>query len=99
MSWAETVFMLVKEYDLGKIIGTPTCGTNGDVTQFMFPAFNVMTTGLHASYIDGSQHHGIGVQPDIWVEISAEDHINEKDAVMARALNMIGQTTNSILNK
>lgn len=99
MSWAETVFMLVKEYDLGKIIGTPTCGTNGDVTQFMFPAFNVMTTGLHASYIDGSQHHGIGVQPDIWVVISAEDHINEKDAVMARALNMIGQTTNSILNK
>jgi len=99
MSWAETVLMLVKEYDLGKIIGTPTCGTNGDVTQFRFPAFSVMTTGLHASNIDGSQHHGIGVQPDIWVEISAEDHINGKDVIMARALNMTGQTTNSILNK
>lgn len=99
MSWAETVLMLVKEYDLGKIIGTPTCSTNGDVTQFRFPAFSVMTTGLHASNIDGSQHHGIGVQPDIWVEISAEDHINGKDVIMARALNMTGQTTNSILNK
>lgn len=99
MSWAETVLMLVKEYDLGKIIGTPTCGTNGDVTQFRFPAFSVMTTGLHASNIDGSQHHGIGVQPDIWVEISAEDHINGKDVIMARALNMTCQTTNSILNK
>lgn len=99
MSWAETVLMLVKEYDLGKIIGTPTCGTNGDVTQFRFPAFSVMTTGLHASNIDGSQHHGIGVQPDIWVEISADDHINGKDVIMARALNMTGQTTNSILNK
>lgn len=99
MSWAETVLMLVKEYDLGKIIGTSTCGTNGDVTQFRFPAFSVMTTGLHASNIDGSQHHGIGVQPDIWVEISAEDHINGKDVIMARALNMTGQTTNSILNK
>ena len=82
MSWAETVLMYVKEYDLGTIVGTPTTGTTGDITQFTFPAFNLTLTGLHAAWLDGSRHHGIGVEPDIRIEISVEDHLNGRDAVM-----------------
>ena len=53
LSWAETVLMYVKEYALGIIAGTPTCGTTGDITRFQFPAFCVTMTGLHAAYLDG----------------------------------------------
>ncbi len=68
MSWGETVMMLVKGYKLGTIIGTNTCGTNGDATQFGTPAFIFAMTALKAVNRDGSRHHGIGVIPDIYME-------------------------------
>ncbi len=68
MSWGETVMMLVKGYNLGTIIGTNTCGTNGDATQLNVPAFMFGMTALKAVNRDGSQHHGIGVVPDIYME-------------------------------
>ena len=89
MSWAETVLMYVKEYYLGTIIGTPSTGTTGDITQFTFPAFNLRLTGLHAAWLDGSRHHGIGVEPDIRVEVSADDHLNGRDVVIEETIRRI----------
>ena len=89
MSWAETVLMYVKEYDLGTIVGTPSTGTTGDITQFTFPAFNLRLTGLHAAWLDGSRHHGIGVEPDIRVEVSADDHLNGRDVVIEETIRRI----------
>lgn len=89
MSWAETVLMYVKEYDLGTIAGTPSTGTTGDITQFTFPAFNLRMTGLHAAWLDGSRHHGIGVEPDIRVEESAEDHLAGRDVLMEETIRRI----------
>ncbi len=68
LSWGETVMMLVKGYSLGTIIGTNTCGTNGDATQLNVPAFMFGMTALKAVNRDGSRHHGIGVVPDIYME-------------------------------
>ncbi len=68
MSWGETVMMLVKGYGLGTIIGTNTCGTNGDATQLNVPAFMFGMTALKAVNRDGSRHHGIGVVPDVYME-------------------------------
>ena len=65
MSWGETVLMLVKGYRLGTVIGTPT---NGDATTFILPAFPFGMTAIKAVNLDGSRHHGIGVQPDILTE-------------------------------
>ena len=69
MSWGETVLMIAKGYKLGRIIGLPTAGTNGDVSTFMLPAFPFRMTAIKAVNIDGSRHHGIGIQPDIQAEI------------------------------
>lgn len=69
MSWGETVLMIAKGYKLGRIIGLPTAGTNGDASTFMLPAFPFRMTAIKAVNIDGSRHHGIGIQPDIQAEI------------------------------
>lgn len=91
LSWAETVLMYVKEYDLGIIVGTPTCGTTGDITQFQFPAFCVTMTGLHAAYLDGEQHHGVGVKPDIIVKTSVDDYLNGKDTHLETVIKLINK--------
>ena len=65
MSWCETVLMLVKGYGLGTVIGSSTTGTNGDASTFPLPAFPFRMTAIKAVNLDGSRHHGTGVQPDI----------------------------------
>ena len=69
MSWCETVLMLVKGYGLGTVIGSSTAGTNGDASTFPLPAFPFRMTAVKAVNLDGSRHHGTGVQPDIPAEI------------------------------
>ena len=77
MSWGETVLMLVKGYRLGTVIGMPTAGTNGDATTFILPAFPFGMTAIKAVNLDGSRHHGIGVQPDIMTEtVDYEEAVN-----------------------
>ena len=63
ISYGETFMEMVKSYQIGTIIGEPTAGTNGDV-RF---DFEVMMTGLKFTNHDDSQHHGIGIIPDIIV--------------------------------
>ena len=76
MSWCETVLMLVKGYGLGTVIGSSTTGTNGDASTFQLPAFPFRMTAVKAVNLDGSRHHGTGVQPDIPAEIgSYEDAV------------------------
>ena len=65
MSWCETVLMLIKGYGLGTVIGSSTTGTNGDASTFPLPAFPFRMTAVKAVNLDGSRHHGTGVQPDI----------------------------------
>ena len=90
MSYAETVLMLVAEYDLGTIIGTPSCGTNGDATRFDLPAFGFTMTALKATNIDGTRHHGVGVIPDVLVDMDAFDSVyTNQDYILESAISYI----------
>ena len=90
MSYAETVLMLVAEYDLGPIIGTPSCGTNGDATRFDLPAFGFTMTALKATNIDGTRHHGIGVIPDVLVDMPDCDPVySNQDYILESAIRYI----------
>jgi C-terminal processing protease CtpA/Prc len=82
ISWGETVMMLVKGYKLGTIIGSPTCGTNGDVTEFRLPLFPFPMTGLKALNTDGTPHHGIGVLPDIEVRPTYKGFLEGRDELL-----------------
>ena len=63
VSFGETIMEMVKHYRIGTIIGEPTAGTNGDVRFDL----GVRMTGAKFTNRDDSQHHGIGVIPDIIV--------------------------------
>jgi len=81
LSFGETFMEMVKHYKIGTIIGEPTAGTNGDLR---FDLEEVMT-GLKFTNHDDSQHHGIGVIPDIIVKREA----GEKDNVLEYAKSYI----------
>ncbi len=52
-----------------KLIGSPTAGANGDVTQFPLPGgITVLFTGHDVRHADGRQLQRIGLIPDIPVE-------------------------------
>lgn len=81
--------MLVKGYKLGAIIGSPTCGTNGDVTEFWLPLFPFPMTGLKTLNTDGTPHHGIGVLPDIEVHPTYQGFLDGRDELLEAALDYL----------
>ena len=69
VSFMETLLDMVKHYRLGIIVGENSAGTNGDVVGFNRLSFAPFTvTGYKFTNRDGSQHHGIGIKPDIYIE-------------------------------
>ena len=88
ISFAETMLDIIKTYKIGPIIGEPSAGCNGDAVFCSLPYASFMMTGYKFMNRDNSQHHGIGVLPDIYVKnkdfntdkqlITAIDYINEK---------------------
>ena len=63
---AETWLSMVERDKLGKIVGSSTAGTKGDVNTFAVPGGLVITwTGMRVERYDGSRFHGVGVRPAI----------------------------------
>ena len=85
VSFGETFMEMVKHYQIGTIIGEPTAGTNGDV-RFDLEEF---MTGVKFTNHDDSQHHGIGVIPDITVRQEVG-----KDNMLEYAKSYIHKKTN-----
>ncbi|MDP2877234.1 MAG: S41 family peptidase, partial [Holophaga sp.] len=73
ISQMEYLLQIAQGNRLGRVVGTTTGGTNGDVNPFAVPTgHRVMWTGLHVRNVDGSRFHGIGVIPDIPVALTAK---------------------------
>lgn len=87
ISYAETLMGIVEHYELGEIVGIPTAGTNGNVTLYELPGgFTFTWTGMLVLKQDGSQHHGIGIQPTIPVTQTVDDLIRGEDTQLNAAL-------------
>jgi C-terminal processing protease CtpA/Prc len=66
ISYAESYMGIVEAYHLGEIVGSPTAGTNGNVNPFTLPGgYRLTWTGMKVTKHDGSQHHGVGIQPTV----------------------------------
>lgn len=88
LSWGETILMMVRHYNLGKIVGHRTAGTTGDMTRFNLPIFPFSMTGMKMTNMDGSQHHAIGVIPDVEITVYAKDYLNGFDRILSTAYNI-----------
>jgi hypothetical protein len=64
ISYAESWMGIVEAYKLGRIVGEPTAGTNGNINRLRLPGgYNVIFTGMKVLKHDGSRHHGVGIIP------------------------------------
>ena len=68
ISFMETILDMVKHYQLGVLVGSNSAGCNGDVMNFKMTFAPFAMTGYKFMNRDGSQHHGVGIIPDIYTE-------------------------------
>lgn len=87
ISYAESYMGFIEGYKLATIVGQPTAGTNGDVNPFrLHGGYNISWTGLKVFKHDGSQHHGIGILPDVYVNKTIEGIKSGKDEFLEKAI-------------
>jgi C-terminal processing protease CtpA/Prc len=92
ISYAETYLGIVEHYKLGDIVGSPTAGTNGNINPFTLPGgYRVVFTGMKVLKHDGSQHHGIGIQPTVPVTRTIAGVVEGKDEVLERAVDLVSR--------
>ena len=85
ISFAETFMDMMKFHKIGTIVGTPTAGCNGDVTRFDMPMAQFFMTYDKSLNRDGSQHHGIGILPDVYCEMQISDIQHNIDTQLEKA--------------
>jgi C-terminal processing protease CtpA/Prc len=90
LSAAETSLDMIKHYKLGTIIGEPTGGANGNVNMFFVKnkKYRFAYTGMKAINNSGEQATK-GIQPDIYVPVTAEGLKNNKDEILDAAIEYI----------
>jgi C-terminal processing protease CtpA/Prc len=90
ISYAESYLSYVKHYRLGTIIGQPTAGTNGNMNIFdLLDNIRIWYTGMQVLKHNGSQHHGIGVLPDIYVHRTIKGIREGRDEFLDKALQIL----------
>ncbi|MCX6143193.1 MAG: S41 family peptidase [Ignavibacteriales bacterium] len=90
VSQAEHHLSIVEHYKLGKIIGEPTAGTNGNIHWLTLPSgYDFVWTALRATNYDGSRHHGVGIKPTILVKPTIKGVKEARDEVLERAIEYV----------
>ncbi|TFE00538.1 S41 family peptidase [Jeotgalibacillus salarius] len=90
ISYAETLLGIAENNELGTIVGQPSAGTNGNVNGFkLMEHITIYYTGMKVLKGDGSQHHLIGIQPDVPVNYTLESVKNGKDDFIEKALEVL----------
>jgi len=90
ISYAESYMSFIEGYNLATIIGQPTAGTNGNVNSFnLLGNFRLGFTGMKVVKHDGSQHHAIGILPNIYVNKTIEGIKLGKDEFLEKAKEVI----------
>ena len=85
ISFGDTFADIIKFYQVGTMVGTHTSGCNGDATRLSMPCADFFMTYNKFLNRDGSQHHGIGVLPDIYCEMLLSDIQKDIDTQLEKA--------------
>jgi C-terminal processing protease CtpA/Prc len=90
ISAAETFMGIVEHYKLAPIVGEATAGTNGNVNPFTLPGgYSMSWTGMKVLKHDGSQHHGVGIQPTVPVTRTIKGVAEGKDEVLEKGIEIV----------
>ena len=89
ISYAESYMGFIEGYHLATIIGQPTAGTNGNINPFqLFGGYTISWTGMKVIKHDGSQQHGIGILPDIYVQKTIKGVREGRDEFLEKAIEL-----------
>jgi C-terminal processing protease CtpA/Prc len=92
ISYAESYMGIIEAYKLAEIVGEPTAGTNGNVNPFKLPGnFTMVWTGMKVLKHDGSQHHGVGIQPTVPVARTIRGVSEGRDEQLEKAIAVVSQ--------
>jgi C-terminal processing protease CtpA/Prc len=92
ISYAESYMGIIEAYKLAEIVGEPTAGTNGNVNPFTLPGnYTIVWTGMKVLKHDGSQHHGIGIQPTVPVSRTIKGVREKRDEQLERAIEVVSR--------
>lgn len=87
ISQAEDIMSMVEHYKLGKIVDEATAGADGNVNMLYLPGGNkIRWTGMKVLKHDGSQLHGIGIQPTHPASRTLQGMRGGQDEVLEKAL-------------
>jgi C-terminal processing protease CtpA/Prc len=87
ISYAESFMGYIEHYKLATIIGQPTAGTNGNVNTLSLPGdYYITWTGMRVVKHDGSQHHGVGILPNIPMDYTIKGIKEGRDELMEKAI-------------
>jgi hypothetical protein len=90
VSQAEATCLMLREAADATFVGSPSAGTDGDVTIMRLPGGLEMSfTGQEIRFADGSQLQQVGVQPTILIRPTIAGIRTGKDEVLDRALSYI----------
>lgn len=90
ISYAESILGIVEFYNIGKIIGTNTAGTNGSINPFYIPGgYLIVWTGMKVLKHDLTQHHLLGITPDLYVYNNMEAVKEQRDVFIEKAIQVL----------
>lgn len=88
-SAAETQVMDFQTIPGITVIGRNTAGANGNIFWIPLPlGFETAFSGIGVYYPDGRETQGIGIVPDIYVELTSEDVKNKVDRILETAIRL-----------
>ncbi len=91
-SGAEILAAALQEAGLARLVGTRTAGNVGVATPITLPDESMLlVTEYRFVSPSGAQLDGVGVTPDVVVELTDEDLENDRDPQLARALELVVQ--------
>lgn len=92
ISYAESCLGYIEGYKLATIVGQPSAGTNGNVNPFELPGgYTIRWTGMKVLKHNGTQHHGIGILPNIYVTRTIAGITAGRDEFLERAIEIAKQ--------
>jgi hypothetical protein len=89
-SAGDTDLEIVDTYKLGAIVGSPTAGVTGNVTNVELPGkYRLIWTGMNVLKQDGSRRHGIAIQPTVPVAPTRRGIAAGRDEVLEKGLEVV----------
>ncbi len=87
ISYAESFMSFIEGYKLATIVGQPTAGTNGNVNPFrLHGGYSIWWTGMKVIKHNGTQHHGVGILPNVYINKTIEGIKDGRDEFLEKAI-------------